>query len=43
MSNWLTPEEVERKNARKKALLSISIPFITILITAVVTVLFNKI
>lgn len=43
MRDWLTPEEMERKKARKKALLSISIPFLTILITAVVTVFFNKI
>lgn len=42
MRNWMTPEEMEREKARKKALLTISIPFLTILITAFVTVLLNK-
>ncbi|WHZ57601.1 MULTISPECIES: hypothetical protein [Metabacillus] len=41
MSHWITPEEMERKKELKKRIMTVSIPFFTILLTAIVTVLIN--
>ncbi|WP_263596912.1 hypothetical protein [Metabacillus idriensis] len=41
MSHWITPEEMERKRELKKRMLTVSIPLLTILCTALVTVLIN--
>jgi hypothetical protein len=45
MSNraWITPEEIARKKQLKRKVLYVSLPFITILISALVTILANKI
>ncbi|AGX06284.1 MULTISPECIES: hypothetical protein [Bacillus] len=41
--NWTTPEEIKRKKQLKKRLLYISIPVVTVLASAVVTILANQI
>jgi hypothetical protein len=41
MSHWMTPEEMERKKELKKRIMTVAIPFFTILLTAIVTVLIN--
>ncbi|WP_264739776.1 hypothetical protein [Cytobacillus firmus] len=45
MSNqtWITPEEIAKKKQFKRKLLYVSLPFITILISALVTILANQI
>ncbi|WP_281350705.1 hypothetical protein [Metabacillus lacus] len=42
MSNWLTPEEMERKRKFKKRMGLVSLPFAAILFSALITVLLNK-
>ncbi|WP_263597044.1 hypothetical protein [Metabacillus idriensis] len=41
MSQWTTPEEMERKKVLKKRMLTVTVPLFTIIITALVTVLIN--
>ena len=41
MSQWITPEEMERKRELKKRVVTVIIPVFTIAITALVTVLIN--
>ncbi|MDX8289027.1 MULTISPECIES: hypothetical protein [Metabacillus] len=41
MSQWITPEEMERKRELKKRVVTVTIPVLTIAITALVTVLIN--
>lgn len=41
--NWLTPEEIQRKKARNKNILYISFLLVSVLISAVVTLLANQI
>jgi hypothetical protein len=39
--SWITPEEIERTRKRKKTLLGIAIPVVTIVLSAAVTLLLN--
>ncbi|WP_279381938.1 hypothetical protein [Metabacillus bambusae] len=41
MANWITPEEMARKRELKKKVITFSLPFIAILIGALVTVAAN--
>ncbi|GLB60276.1 hypothetical protein [Cytobacillus sp. NCCP-133] len=45
MSNhmWITPEEIARKKQFKRKLLYLSLPFIAVVISAIVTILVNQI
>ncbi|MDD9310145.1 hypothetical protein PUS82_02245 [Cytobacillus firmus] len=44
MSNrtWITPEEIAKRKQFKRRMLYVSLPFITILISALVTILANQ-
>ncbi|MDQ0226801.1 hypothetical protein [Metabacillus niabensis] len=41
MANWVTPEEMARKKEMKKKILTFSLPFIAIILGALVTVAAN--
>jgi mitochondrial fission protein ELM1 len=41
LANWITPEEMARKRELKKKIITFSLPFIAILIGALVTVAAN--
>ncbi|WP_268870739.1 hypothetical protein [Metabacillus indicus] len=41
MGQWITPEEMERKRELKKRVMTVTIPVLTIALTALVTVLLN--
>jgi hypothetical protein len=41
LANWITPEEMARKRELKKKVITFSLPFIAILIGALVTVAAN--
>ncbi|WP_394138207.1 hypothetical protein [Cytobacillus oceanisediminis] len=45
MSNhiWTTPEEIARKKQLKRRMMYIALPFIAVLISALVTILVNQI
>jgi len=42
MNAWITPEEMERKRKRNRILLYISLPILTIALSAAVTFLANS-
>ncbi|WP_267888739.1 hypothetical protein [Bacillus weihaiensis] len=42
MKNWLTPEEMEQKRARKKQIITLSLPIISILVGVLVTLALNS-
>ncbi|WP_338788126.1 hypothetical protein [Metabacillus sp. FJAT-53654] len=41
LMTWTTPEEIERIRKRKKTLLVISLPVVTIVLSAALTLLLN--
>ncbi|MFC0272297.1 hypothetical protein ACFFIX_12710 [Metabacillus herbersteinensis] len=42
MSQWITPEEMERRREMKKKLVTFSLPVIAIIFAAIITVLANS-
>jgi hypothetical protein len=40
---WVTPEEIARRKKLKKKLLYFSLPFIAVMISALVTILANQV
>ncbi|WP_411334085.1 hypothetical protein ACK1LH_19660 [Metabacillus indicus] len=42
MGQWITPEEMERKRELRKRVMTVTIPVLTIALTALVTVLANN-